>query len=1130
MDSPSNRERRTQATPQEFVADLSRRALEADDLESLLDDASTGVATVLEVEYCSVFEVVDDRRLRLREGAGWRAERVGCETVPADGRSQAGYTLRAREPVVVDDLRTDERISGSELCTSRGIVSGVSAVVGPVDDPWGVVGARTTARRTFTEDDVTFLRTVANVLASAVETLDAERSLDGEAMSKERLVETTPVGIVGFDARGEIQFANERAERVLGRSREEIVTSRYDDPGWGLTDAAGNPLSDEETPFERVVDAGEPLETTVGVLRPDGQRVWLSVDGAPLDTGTGTDTDLEGALGETENADDTPAGAVFTLTDITEQRRLEAEFEEILGRVSDAFYAVDDEFRFVHVNERAEQLLQHSATELLGERLWDVFPEAAEEPIVRESFHAALETQEPTSYELYYDPLEFWVEATLYPSETGVSVYFSDITERKERERALREERDLVERIVDTSPIGIATLGADGSLERVNDRAEAIVGYAAEDFEGIEQVIDALEPVTPDGEPYPADEHPVHRVFAEGETVHDVEAGITRSDGRRVWLSVSGTPLRFEGRDAGAVITFADVTEQRDAERALRERERQLSTVMSNIPGLIYRCRNERGWPMEFVSEGCVELTGYDRDAFERNEVRFGDDVIAEEDRDRLWETIQTSVGDGEPFTVTYCIETADGDRRWVREKGRGIVDEDGALESLEGVIIDVTERKEFERELERSRAELERLNRINELVQEIVRRLVTERSRAEIEQTVCDRLAASDFYEMAWIGNRSVVHETVTAGAWAGVDEETATAIVDACDEGEHEREEKVEREHEHERDRETTPSKTGVQGLVQRTLETRQLQVVQCLETAAPADGCCRQLREDGIESALAVPIQHKDTLYGVLVVCSDRPDAFGERGRTILEKFGETLGFAITAAERKEALVTDESVELEVRVRDPDHFLFTVTADTGTALTIQGLVAHASDSYLVYATVTTESVETLLERAADASDIERARLVEEHGDESLLEFVSTVPTMITTFAEYGATVTTATATGHDATATVMLPPSVNVRTVVDAFQTTYPDSDVLTKRTVHRSDRTPQGVRTAFLDRLTDRQLESLQAAYFSGYYDRPRATSGSELSEALGVTPSTFHQHRQAGLRKLLATMFDEFSHG
>lgn len=117
------------------------------------------------------------------------------------------------------------------------------------------------------------------------------------------------------------------------------------------------------------------------------------------------------------------------------------ELDEIFDRISDAFFAVDEDMQFTFLNERAEQLLRADESELVDERLWDEFPEATETDAYR-AFNEALETQEPTEFELYYDPLSFWVNARLYPSETGVSVYFQDITERKERERQLRQQRE----------------------------------------------------------------------------------------------------------------------------------------------------------------------------------------------------------------------------------------------------------------------------------------------------------------------------------------------------------------------------------------------------------------------------------------------------------------------------------------------------------------------------------------------------------------------------------------------------------------------------------------------------------------------------------------------------------------
>jgi PAS domain S-box-containing protein len=138
-----------------------------------------------------------------------------------------------------------------------------------------------------------------------------------------------------------------------------------------------------------------------------------------------------------------------------------------------------------------------------------------------------------------------------------------------------------------------------------------------------------------------------------------------------------------------------------ESERTPTTSEDAPARLMENVPGMVYRCRNERGWPMEFVSEGCRGVTGYAPEALERGDVSYGDDLVVEADRDELWKEVQSAVNDGEQFLVTYRIETASGDVRWVRERGRGVFDDEGELELLEGVTIDVTERKRLETELE---------------------------------------------------------------------------------------------------------------------------------------------------------------------------------------------------------------------------------------------------------------------------------------------------------------------------------------------------------------------------------------------------------------------------------------------
>ncbi|PCR89840.1 histidine kinase [Natrinema ejinorense] len=159
------------AQQQCVVAELGQLALETNDLDELMAEATRQVAGVLDTDYCKVLDLDDaGERLVLRQGVGWRDGLVGTETVSAvESASQAAYTLETDQPVVVDDLGTDDRFSGPALLTSHDVHSGISTIIGPVDEPWGILGTHDTDNRSFTEEDVTFVQSVANVLAEAIE-------------------------------------------------------------------------------------------------------------------------------------------------------------------------------------------------------------------------------------------------------------------------------------------------------------------------------------------------------------------------------------------------------------------------------------------------------------------------------------------------------------------------------------------------------------------------------------------------------------------------------------------------------------------------------------------------------------------------------------------------------------------------------------------------------------------------------------------------------------------------------------------------------------------------------------------------------------------------------------------------
>ncbi len=147
--------------------------------------------------------------------------------------------------------------------------------------------------------------------------------------------------------------------------------------------------------------------------------------------------------------------------------------------------------------------------------------------------------------------------------------------EAERSEQALREERNFIEELVETAPIGIATLDGDGAFDFLNDQIRDLFGYTSDAIGGYEERTDLFDPIRLDGTPLAPEESPSYRIVEHGETVHEGPIGFERADGERVWLLISGKPLRDDERRK-AVLTCTDVTERVAYERDLRESNERL--------------------------------------------------------------------------------------------------------------------------------------------------------------------------------------------------------------------------------------------------------------------------------------------------------------------------------------------------------------------------------------------------------------------------------------------------------------------------------------------------------------------------------------------------------------------------
>ncbi len=248
--------------------------------------------------------------------------------------------------------------------------------------------------------------------------------------------------------------------------------------------------------------------------------------------------------------------------------------------------------------------------------------------------------------------------------------------------------RLLVENALDL----IAVLDGEGRVVFVSPSVKRLLGYDEEELLG-RNIMDFIHP----DDRKRSSSNLETALRRPGVTQYSLQR-IRHRDGTWRYHEASALNLLGDSRVGGLVINSRDVTERISLEEQLRESRREMATLLSNLPGMAYRCRNDPQWTMLFASEGCRELTGYAPEELRENAVVSYAELIHPEDRDRVWKEVQWAVERKEPFRLLYRISTAAGERKWVWEQGRGIFSDGGELLHLEGFITDVTERVWAER------------------------------------------------------------------------------------------------------------------------------------------------------------------------------------------------------------------------------------------------------------------------------------------------------------------------------------------------------------------------------------------------------------------------------------------------
>lgn len=252
------------------------------------------------------------------------------------------------------------------------------------------------------------------------------------------------------------------------------------------------------------------------------------------------------------------------------------------------------------------------------------------------------------------------------------------------------------ESVIERANVWINVLDPMGRVVLWNKAAEEISGYRRDEVLGSDEIWPWLYPDDDERARIRARAEEILR--DEGEVV-GYETRITTRAGSRRLISWNSRSLRNDdGEIVGSIAIGQDITDIREAETTIRQRERQLSTLMDNLPGMAYRCRYDEHWTMLFVSSGCRELTGYEPDDLVNNKRVSFAELISDDGEESNLRTVESAIGNAEPYSLEYAIVRKDGQCIWVWERGRAVEDNGDLV--LEGIILDISDRKALEVEL----------------------------------------------------------------------------------------------------------------------------------------------------------------------------------------------------------------------------------------------------------------------------------------------------------------------------------------------------------------------------------------------------------------------------------------------
>jgi PAS domain S-box-containing protein len=559
-----------------------------------------------------------------------------------------------------------------------------------------------------------------------------------------------------------------------------------------------------------------------------------------------------------------------------------------------------------------------------------------------------------------------------------------------------------------------------------------------------------------------------------------------------------GTPVglpdwRGDGTAVGApggrghTEDVAAAAREREVSEALKER------AMDEAPvGITISDPSLPDNPLIYVNEAYVRITGYPRaEAVGRN-CRF---LQGPATREEPVAEMRRAVDAGEPVSVELRNYRKSGELFWNSVTVAPIY-EDGEVAYFVGFQRDVTRRKRAERAVREERAALESvLDRVEGLLAAVTAAVVQATGREELQERVTRRVVTTGPFDLAWFGEYGPDGVRPTTGVDAAGDDVDVAALDLSFDDDDP----------------------------VARAVATDTLQVVA--DAAGRPDGRLHgPAWPDRFGSMAAIPLSCRDVTYGVLAVYGTEPRSFDEHDRVVLTSLGRTIGTALNALESQRRVAADEVALLRVDVTDTDWFPVKVARRAGGPVRLVGVEQDGDGRPTLLVDVSGADADAVAD-AADAPAVADVTTVAATDDGCVLAVTVSSSSLVATLAARGVRVQSFAAEPGEATLTLRLSAPQDGRTIFDTVAAHHPGASFDAIRRESPAVTTPRELAASVEDRLTDRQATALRRAAAAGFFDADRSVSGETIAESMSLAPSTFHQHLQAALSKVVDAVLD-----